>query len=122
MNPHPSENPYQATAQPGSPYVSYGPAAADQDTDNTGGVIPYKNPHALIGYYLGLFSIFPVLRIFLAVPAFILGIIGLRNRNRNPKIRGSVHAWIGIVLGGLMSLVWLATILLIVVSIVASKR
>ena len=29
--------------------------------DATGGVIPYKNAPALVAYYLGLFSIFPVL-------------------------------------------------------------
>ena len=31
----------------------------------------------------------------------MLGIVGLRRRAANPVIKGSAHAWIGIVLGGL---------------------
>jgi hypothetical protein len=69
--------------------------------DATGGIIPYKNPHALAAYYLGLFSIFPVLGFFLAVAAVALGVSGLKKRAQNPVIRGSVHAWIGIVCGSL---------------------
>jgi hypothetical protein len=33
--------------------------------DATGGIIPYKNPSALIAYYCGLFSLFPILGVFL---------------------------------------------------------
>ena len=74
--------------------------------DGTGGLIPYKNPAALIAYYLGLFSLFPMLGLFLAIPAFVLGIIGLRRRRRNPAIKGSVHAWIGVVMGGIFTVIW----------------
>ena len=42
----------------------------------------------------------------------VLGIIGLRARAKNPAIKGSVHAWIGIVLGGLFTLLW-ATLLVL---------
>ncbi len=83
-----------------------GPAPAAQEGDSTGGVIPYKNPSALIAYYLGLFSLLPLIGLFLGIPAFILGIKGLKDRKKNPAIKGSVHAWIGIVMGGLMTLVW----------------
>ena len=82
------------------------PRAATREGDSTGGLIPYKNPAALTAYYLGLFSLFPFLGLFLAVPAFVLGIIGLKRRRENPVIKGSVHAWIGIVMGGLMTLIW----------------
>ena len=74
--------------------------------DATGGVIPYKNVPALLAYYLGLASLLPCIGIFFAVPALVLGIIGLRKRAQNPAVKGSVHAWIGIVLGGLMTLLW----------------
>ena len=67
--------------------------------DATGGIIPYKNPHARTAYYLGIVGLFPVLGIFLAIPAVVLGISGLKKRKRHPAIKGSVHAWIGIVLG-----------------------
>ena len=70
--------------------------------DSTGGVIPYKNPQALIAYYLGVFSLIPCLGIPLAVAALVLGVLGLRARKRNPEIKGSAHAWIGIIAGGFM--------------------
>lgn len=72
--------------------------------DATGGVIPYKNPAALIGYYLGIFGLFPTLGLPLAVAAVVLGIIGLRRRKRGLAYGGSVHAWVAIVLGSIASL------------------
>jgi len=87
------------------------------ESDRTGGVIPYKNPSALVAYYLGIFSFLPIIGLFLAVPAFILGVLGLVARKRNPAVRGTVHAWIGIVLGGIFSLVWGGSILFIVLSL-----
>jgi hypothetical protein len=84
--------------------------------DATGGVIPYKNPAALLAYYAGVFSVLPFFPIGLA--ALVLGIYGLRNRAREPAIRGSVHAWIGIVVGGIFGTLWLVvTIVLIVVKL-----
>ncbi len=87
-----------ASPSPASPFAAEG--------DATGGLIPYKNSQALIAYYLGLFSLFPILGFFLAVPAVILGIRGLAARRRNPVIKGSVHAWIGIIMGGMFAFLW----------------
>jgi hypothetical protein len=67
--------------------------------DATGGLIPYKNAPALVAYYLGVFGLIPLIGPLLAIPAFILGIIGLRKRAKTPVIKGAAHAWIGIVLG-----------------------
>lgn len=100
-------NPYQAPSQFQQPQIEY----PSTEGDGTGGLIPYKNPHALIAYYLGLFSLFPCLGLLLAIPAFILGIMGLQRVKKNPVIRGTVHAWIGIVMGGLMTVVWSAGII-----------
>ena len=82
--------------------------------DVTGGIIPYKNPAALIAYYCGVFSIIPLLGALLGITAVILGIVGLVQRRKNPVIRGAIHAWIGIVVGGLMSLIWLGVIALLI--------
>lgn len=62
-------------------------------------MIPGKNPHALISYYLGLFSLFPCLGFFLAVPAVILGFMGLKRHRLNPEIHGKGHALTGIICG-----------------------
>ena len=90
-------------------------AAVENRGDATGGIIPYKNPHALTAYYLGVFSIFPVLGFFFGVAAIVLGVSGLKQRKRNPVIRGSVHAWIGIVCGSLSVLVHVLLVALLVV-------
>lgn len=89
--PQSPDNPYRATGNPQN-------VARPTEGDATGGLIPYKNPKALIAYYLGIGSllIFP-----LGFVSIVLGFMGLADRKRNPVIKGSVHAWIGIVLGGL---------------------
>jgi len=97
-----SDNPYQSSD---NPFGAARPQSASEG-DATGGVIPYKNPAALAAYYLGLFSMLPCIGLALAIPALILGIIGLRNRARNPAIKGSVHAWIGIVMGAIFTIIW----------------
>ncbi|MDZ4849230.1 MAG: hypothetical protein SGI77_08040 [Pirellulaceae bacterium] len=84
----------------------------------TSGIIPYKNPKALIAYYLGILSGFPLIGLPLGIAAFILGIQGLRNRKRDPSIQGSVHAWIGIGCGGFFAVVWLLFSILIIVVLV----
>jgi hypothetical protein len=73
-------------------------------------LIPYKNPQALVAYYLGVFAVIPVIGILLGLTAFVLGILGLRYRRRNPAAGGAVHAWIGIVAGGLFGFGWLVLI------------
>ena len=69
------------------------------------GLIPYKNPAALVGYYLGLFSCIPVLGIILGPIGIFLGIRGLRRRAKDPALKGSAHAWIAIVCGSIGTLI-----------------
>lgn len=61
-------------------------------TDATGGVIPYKNPHALVAYYCGVFSLIPFIGIVVGIPGIVLGIVGLHYRKVSPHIRGNAHA------------------------------
>jgi hypothetical protein len=83
-------------------------------------VIPYRNANALIAYYLGLFSCFPVLGFPLAIVALWLGIRGLRAVRVNPGVHGTVHAWIGLVCGTIGFLINLLIISAIVLAMVAS--
>ena len=85
--------------------------------DSTGGIIPYKNPHALTAYYLGCFSIIPVVGFFLGLGAVALGIMGLKKRRGNPVTKGSLHACVGILFGGLMMLAWAVAIVLAIISL-----
>ena len=85
------------------------------------GVIPYKNPAALFAYYCGIFSILPCFP--LGIAAFILGIVGLRNVKKNPELRGTAHAWIGIITGLLFGGFWtLVTVFGVVAAFVAGAR
>jgi len=79
-------------------------------------VIPYRNANALIAYYLGLFSCFPVIGFPLAIVALVLGIRGLRAVRANPSVHGTAHAWIGVVCG---SIGFLINLLIISVTILA---
>ena len=90
------------------------PVAREQG-DATGGVIPYKSGPALAAYYLGIFSLLPCAGLLLAIPALIFGIIGLKRRRENPVVKGSVHAWIGIIMGGLFTIIWGGLIIYFVV-------
>ena len=84
------------------------PAATPQKSSSYDGIVPYKNPKALIAYYLGVFSIIPGL----GIAAFILGILGLRYAKANPEAKGVVHAWIGIIVGGLFGFGYLVLVIL----------
>jgi len=104
--------------------VGVSPDGANQG-DATGGIIPYKNPKALIAYYLGILSGLPLIGLPLGIAAFVLGIMGLQDRKRNPAIKGSIHAGIGIGCGLIFTIVWGGIIILgIVVAIgnAATKR
>lgn len=111
------ENPYSAPVERIQPNA---PVHQGQEGDATGGVIPYKNPKALIAYYLGILSGLPLIGLPLGIAAFVLGIMGLRDRKRNPAIKGSVHAGIGIGCGGLFTLLWGFVIVGIIISMVGA--
>lgn len=85
--------------------------------DSTGGLIPYKNPSALVAYYLGLLSGIPILGLPLGIAAVVLGFRGLAARQLKPEIKGSVHAGIGIGCGGVFAVLWLVVIGMIVLAV-----
>lgn len=91
--------PIPAAPRKAAPPTQAGEIGGGPTPDATGGVIPYKNPAALIGYYVGIFSLVPMLGVPLALAALVLGIVGLRMRARKQAYGGQVHAWVAIVLG-----------------------
>ena len=97
------------------------PAQPVVEGDATGGVIPYKNPKALISYYLGILSGLPIIGLPLGIAAFILGYLGLKARRENPVIKGHVHAGIGIGCGCLFSLLWTAVIIVGIVAALSNS-
>ncbi len=110
-------NPYESP----SPPPPYEPKLGQlNEGDSTGGVIPYKNPSALMAYYFSIGTLICcVTPLPLGIIPVALGIIGLRKRKENPVIKGSVHAWIGIVLGGLSAIGSLLMIVVLIFSALA---
>jgi hypothetical protein len=77
-------------------------------------LIPYKNPKALAAYYIGICSGLPCIGNIAGPVAIVLGIQGLKYYKENPVVKGSVHAWIGIIAGSIFSLFWWGMTLLLV--------
>ena len=78
-------------------------------------IIPYKNVPALIGYYVSVASLIPILGVLLAIAAIILGVNGLRYAKQNPQAKGTAHAVVAIVLGTLVLLGHLAAFVVLVI-------
>ena len=75
FDPQKPVNPYAGPPSTSGP-VTYQPANNPNGGDSTGGLIPYKNPKALIAYYLGILSGLPLIGFPLGIAAFVLGIRG----------------------------------------------
>lgn len=92
-----------------------------------GKVIPLKNPNALAAYYVGMFSFVPLigialheigiyvlaLGILMGFAAAVLGLLGLRVAGRDPRVRGHIHASLGLLLGTVFGLANAAAIWLL---------
>ena len=76
---------------------------AVDDSSGLGILIP-RNTLALWAYYLGIFSLLCGIT---AIPALITGILGLRYAKQHPEARGAIHAWVGIIIGGIALLLFL---------------
>ena len=81
-------------------------------------IIPYKNASALTAYYLGVFSVLPLIGIVLGIAAFILGLKGLQFAKEHPEAKGKIHAWIGILVGGVFGFGYLIFTLFLIGSAV----
>jgi len=112
----PSQYPY-APPQAGQSYQGLPQGYAKNEGDATGGLIPYKNPLALIGYYCAVASLLPCIGFPIAIVALVLGILGLRAVKKNPVISGTVHAWIAIVGGALITVGYIVGLIIFVIAV-----
>ena len=64
-------------------------------------LIPTGNPAALIGYYLGVASLIPLVGVITGLPAIVLGAVGISKAKANSAAGGLGHAITAIVLGGI---------------------
>lgn len=114
-----TENPFAADPVPAN--AGEVTASGESQGDGTGGVIPYKNPRALIAYYLGILSGLPLIGLPFGIAAVVLGIQGLRAKRRNPIVKGSVHAGIGIGCGLVFTLFWTAVLVMLIYAAMESR-
>ena len=80
------------------------------------GLIPTGNPPALVGYYLAVFSLIPCFGLLLAIPAVVLGVLGMKKAKAQPDAKGAAHAWVAIILGSLTTLLWTGVGIFLIVS------
>jgi len=74
-----------------------------------------KNHDAVWSYYLGVGSLLCIP--FLGLVAIWFGVRGIREARKNPRAKGAVHAWVGIILGALSTFVLLVATVMLVIAI-----
>lgn len=110
---------YDWSQPPGPTMAHPGPARPPDAIDH---LIPTKNPPALIGYYLGCFSVIPCLMPFLGPAAIVYGMKGLRAAKSNSNLPGAGHAVTAIALGALSTLVFVAAAIVMIVAAATGSK
>lgn len=96
----PGGEPRRAADHPALAHILATPQTFASDLNADGPrVVPVRNPAALTAYYLGIVALLPLVGLVVGPVAIGLGVTGLRKRRQNPRVHGSVHARVGIVLG-----------------------
>ena len=90
---------------------SYAPPPRQDDLVRA--LIP-RNGFALASYYVGIFSLLPCVGALSGPVAVGLGIKGLMVAKQRPAAKGAVHAWVGIICGGIFGLGYTVAIILFV--------
>jgi hypothetical protein len=122
MNSPPPQNPFTPPQYPApAPPQAPGAGPPQPPPEILGGLIP-RNRDALISYYCGIFALIPCVGIVLGAVAVVFGIMGLKAAAREPYRKGKVHAWVGIVCGGLFGFLYLAGCVLWLVALAATKH
>jgi hypothetical protein len=54
--------------------------------------------------------------LLLAIPALILGLKGVRFAREHPEAHGKAHAWVGVIMGALFTLIWGGLLIMALIS------
>lgn len=85
-------------------------------------LIPFKNPMALAGYYVAVFSLIPCAGLFLGPTALVFGYLGLKHRKKHPTAGGLAHAVVALVGGGLTSLANWGCVIFVIVMMIQNRK
>jgi hypothetical protein len=102
---------------PGQRPPAYGKHPPPVQPSGLDKLIPTKNPFALAGYYVGVFSLIPCVGLVLGPLAIIFGILGLRQTKQIKGLPGTGHSITAIVLGSITFIANVASIVVIVLSV-----
>ncbi|MGH7133516.1 MAG: hypothetical protein ACREJO_16420 [Phycisphaerales bacterium] len=93
-----------ALAVAAAPPTQPGAIASAPADSPISGLIPYRNAPALVGYYISVGSLIPLLALILGPTAVILGIYGVKAYKDDNRRKGMAHAIVAISLGSLTTL------------------
>ena len=85
-------------------------------------LLPVKNKHSLIGYYVSLAGFIPLIGLSASITAFVLGILALRYEKKTYVPGAKAHAIIAIVLGSILGLIHLAFTMIMLVAVIADTH
>ncbi|MBU0610496.1 MAG: hypothetical protein KKI08_21615 [Armatimonadetes bacterium] len=102
------------------PPVGYAAVPAAGSGSGLDALVPTRNPQALGAYYIGLFSLIPILGLPMGIMALVMGIKGLQFGRTHPGVHGTTHAWVGIICGGFWALVNVLIVIAIISAVVAN--
>jgi hypothetical protein len=81
-------------------------------------LLPVGRPaSAIAAGYCALFGLLPGFGLPFAVMAFIFGILALKKIKADPSLSGKGRAWFGIIVGGVMTFISIALLLLFFVAL-----
>ena len=88
------------------------PVNSSEENAALGLIIPIgRSGWSIAAGYLGLFSlVVPFVGLILGIGAVICGVIAVSDIKKHPEKRGLGRAWTGIVLGSVMTIIWLIAV------------
>lgn len=100
------------TTKPTPHKPSSSPKSSSSTTQNDviQALIPTQNKPALIAYYCGVFGLIPILGMPFTIAAIIMGLRGLAQYKQHPTPGAKVHGMIGLWLGVVQAVVFVAFI------------
>ena len=85
-------------------------------------LLPIKNKHSLIGYYVSLAGFIPLIGLPASISAFVLGILALRYEKKTHVPGAKAHAIIAVVLGSILGSIHLLLIVIFLVAIITDSQ
>ena len=104
---------------PSAPQSPRPPGIAPAPSSGIGQVFIPNNGPAVTAYYFGIFSL--ICGALLGIPALILGIKGLKISKERPESKGAAHAWTGVILGSLTTLVSLGVVAAVLIAMASNR-